>query len=95
MSDVDLRQLRCFVAVAKELHFTRAAERMGIDQSGLSKQIRALERCIGVRLLWRHSRCTHLTQAGLVLLVEAERILSVVDSIKDESPGATGDRTEA
>ena len=82
MSDLQLRQLRYFVAVAKELHFTRAAERMGIDQSGLSRQIRALERGMGVRLLWRTSRCMRLTEAGAVLLQEAERILGALDAIR-------------
>jgi DNA-binding transcriptional LysR family regulator len=92
MSGLELGQLRYFVTVARELHFSRAAERMGIDQAALSRQIQALERIIGVRLLWRTSRCTRLTGAGQVFLLEAERILSVVDSLRKAAREASHQR---
>jgi DNA-binding transcriptional LysR family regulator len=88
MSGLELGQLRYFVTVARELHFSRAAERMGIDQAALSRQIQALERVIGVRLFWRTSRCTRLTGAGELFLQEAERILSVVDSLRQAARDA-------
>ena len=64
LDDIDLRRLRYFLVVAQELHFTRAAEKIGIRQPPLSMQIRKLEETIGARLFIRHSRSVELTPAG-------------------------------
>src|SRR6478672_2795533 len=78
MSDLEVRQLRYFVAVAEELHFGRAAERLGMAQPPLSRAIRELERQLGVRLLERTTRQVALTAAGEVLLRDARTALDAV-----------------
>jgi DNA-binding transcriptional LysR family regulator len=75
---VELRHLQHFVAVAEERHFTRAAERLLVSQSGLSASIRALERELQAPLFVRTTRRVTLTEAGRALLGEAERILAQV-----------------
>ncbi|WP_443062414.1 LysR family transcriptional regulator [Streptomyces sp. NBC_00457] len=75
-SDVHGRDLRYFVTVAEELHFTRAAERLYVSQPALSKQIRALERQLGVELLRRDRQGVALTAAGEALLAPARRVLA-------------------
>ncbi|KMO30595.1 LysR family transcriptional regulator [Methylobacterium variabile] len=75
----ELSQLRCFVAVAEELHFGRAAERLHLTQPPVSRQVQVLERILDVALLNRTSRAVRLTPAGRRFLVEARRILRLSD----------------
>lgn len=77
---MELRHLRHFVSVAEELHFARAAERLGMEQSPLSHSIRNLESELGVRLFQRTTRRTWLTRAGMRFYQEARRILRDIDA---------------
>jgi DNA-binding transcriptional LysR family regulator len=77
---VETRELRYFVAVAEELHFGRAAHRLGIAQPPLSRAIQQLERRLGAALLERTSRGVALTEAGSVLLREGRAALDAVDA---------------
>ncbi len=65
---MEFRHLRCFLAVAEELHFARAAERLHIEQSPLSRTIKELEEDLGEQLFVRTSRSTRLTRAGKLFL---------------------------
>jgi DNA-binding transcriptional LysR family regulator len=87
---MELRQLRHFVAVAEELHFTRAAARVHMVQSSLSASIRALEREVGAELFVRDSRRVALTQAGRALLPAARRALAAADEGRDAVAGVRG-----
>lgn len=78
--DVDLRQLRYFVAVAEELHFSRAAARLHLDQPTLSRHVRRLEERLGVDLLERTTRHVALTNAGRVFLDKARETLVTADA---------------
>ncbi|MGW7263302.1 LysR family transcriptional regulator [Streptomyces sp. NPDC054842] len=78
MNDLEVRQLRYFVAVAEELHFGRAADRLGMAQPPLSRTIRDLERQLGVTLFERTTRQVRLTGAGEVLLRDARTALEAV-----------------
>jgi DNA-binding transcriptional LysR family regulator len=76
---MELRHLRYFVAVAEDLHFRRAAERLHVAQPAVSEQIRKLEAELGVRLLSRNQRSVELTDAGAAMLPEARRVLVQAD----------------
>lgn len=79
---MDLRHLRYFVVLAEELHFTRAAERLHIEQSPLSRIIGDLERELGVPLFVRNRRSTRLTEAGAVLLADARQLLFMLEQMQ-------------
>jgi len=87
---MELMHLRHFIAVAEELHFARAAERLGMEQSPLSHSIRNLEAELKVKLFQRTTRRTWLTGAGKQLYSEAKRILTDID-VATASLRAEGD----
>lgn len=87
---MELRQIEYFVAVAEERHFTRAAERMRVAQSGLSASIRALERDLDAELFVRSTRRVELTDAGRALLAEAHRTLASAAAARDAVAAVRG-----
>jgi DNA-binding transcriptional LysR family regulator len=87
---VELRHLEYFVTVAEERHFTRAAERLLVSQSGLSASVRALERELGAKLFVRTTRSVELTGPGRALLGEATRTLASVRAAKEAVAAAQG-----
>ncbi|WP_308162867.1 LysR family transcriptional regulator, partial [Nocardia alni] len=91
---VEMRELRYFVAVAEELHFGRAAQRLGMAQPPLSRSIGQLERRLGVTLLHRTSRAVSLTEAGSVLLQEARAVLDAAEAAERRTRRAATPRSE-
>src|SRR5436305_2493873 len=88
---MELRHLRYFVAVAEELHFRRAAERLHVARPAVSEQVRKLEEELGVRLFDRTQRKVALTHAGAALLTEAYRVLRQAEAARLAARSA-GDR---
>lgn len=85
---MELRHLRCFLAVAEELHFARAAERLHIEQSPLSRTIKELEEELGAQLFVRTSRSTRLTRAGRLFLEHVPRVFTVLEQARDSVQAA-------
>lgn len=87
---MELRQLEYFVAVAEEANFTRAAARVHISQSGVSAQIRALERELGAELIDRSGGTATLTTAGQAALTHARATLAAADSVRQSVDDVAG-----
>jgi DNA-binding transcriptional LysR family regulator len=91
---MELRHLRCFMAVAEELHFARAAERLHIEQSPLSRAIKELEEDLGVQLFVRTTRSTRLTRAGRMFFEHVPRVFASLkracDSVEAAANGFHG-----
>lgn len=91
---IDLRHLRCFVAVAEDLHFHKAAKRLGVAQPALSRTIQNLERALGVQLFTRSNRSVAITVAGQTLLKGCTEILGktqrMIEDVQRAHEGTLG-----
>lgn len=85
---MELRHLRCFLAVAEELHFARAAEKLHIEQSPLSRTVKELEEDLGVQLFIRTSRSTRLTLAGRLFLKHVPRVFTALEQARESVKSA-------
>lgn len=85
---MEIRHLRCFIAVAEELHFARAAERLHIEQSPLSRAIKELEEELGVLLFARTTRSTRLTRAGKLFHQHVPRVFAALQQARDSVKAA-------
>ncbi|HEX3715644.1 MAG TPA: LysR family transcriptional regulator [Trebonia sp.] len=83
--DLELRQLRCLVAIVDAGTFTDAAADLGVSQAAVSRNLQALERLLGVRLLHRTSRSVALTTAGVHVLAQARQLLAAADNLVTEA----------
>lgn len=80
---MERRHLRCFLAVAEELHFARAAQKLHIEQSPLSRNLKELEDDLGERLFVRTTRSTRLTRAGKLFLEHVPRVLTALPQARE------------
>ena len=85
---MEFRHLRCFLAVAEELHFARAAEKLHIEQSPLSRAIKELEEDLGAQLFVRTTRSTRLTRAGRMFLEHVPRVFASLQQARDSVKAA-------
>ena len=85
---MELRHLHCFLAVAEELHFARAAEKLHIEQSPLSRTVKELEEELGVQLFIRTSRSTRLTLAGRLFLKHVPRVFTALEQARESVKSA-------
>ncbi|HCL3404743.1 D-alanyl-D-alanine endopeptidase [Stutzerimonas stutzeri] len=85
---MEFRHLRCFLAVAEELHFARAAEKLHIEQSPLSRAIKELEEELGVVLFARTTRSTRLTRAGTLFVEHVRRVFTALEQARDSVKAA-------
>ncbi|BAP44833.1 LysR family transcriptional regulator [Pseudomonas sp. StFLB209] len=85
---MEIRHLRCFLAVAEELRFARAAERLHMEQSPLSRAIKELEEDLGVALFVRTTRTTRLTRAGTLFLEHVRRVFTALEQARDSVKAA-------
>src|SRR5919198_6709612 len=81
INSISLRQLRCFITVAEELHFRRAAERLNMSQPPLTQRIKDMERELGVELFRRLGKNVKLTDAGRVVLKSAREMLAQAEGL--------------
>lgn len=88
---MEFRHLRCFMAVAEELHFARAAEWLHIEQSPLSRIIKELEEELGVVLFARTTPSTQLTRAGKLFLEHVPSVLTALQQARDSVKAAAND----
>ncbi len=90
LADVSPRLLRCFTVLGDELHFGRAADRLYVAQSALSRSIQQLEAVVGRRLFDRTTRSVSLTPSGQALLPAAREVLEALEALRDELATARG-----